>query len=315
MTTAQPSDVTIIGAGAAGLSAGLVLARAQLSVTLIDSGHPRNAPATEMHGFISRDGMPPLEFLAAGRAEVAAYGAHFVSGRATGIERNGDGFAVNVDGARIESRAILVATGLRDELPDLPGVRERWGKSLQHCPYCHGFEVLGTKVVIAAGPIAAGTIHRAGLLRRYSSDLTVITNGIEHSPDDLRVLDRLGARIVEGDIAGFEGPGTELEQVRLVDGSAVDAETAFIAAPQVPIDGLLRELGCDIHPATGFVSVNEFGQTSVDGVWAAGNVVTPNALVITAAGAGSIAATTISGWLLAKDLGLPSPMQHVGPKK
>ena len=295
-------DVIIIGAGAAGLSAGLVLARAQLDVVLVDSGAPRNAPADSMHGFISRDGMPPLDFLAAGRAEVSGYGTTLLSGFATSIERRADLFTVSLDGSTLEARAVLVATGLGDDLPALPGVAERWGKSLQHCPYCHGFEVLGSKVVVAAGPNAAGTIHRAGLLRRYTPDLTVITDGVELDAADRATLDRLGVKVVDGSIVGFEGPGTALEQVRLADGTAIDAETAFIAAPQRPHDQLLRGLGCDIHPTSGFVTVNEFGQTSVDGVWAAGNVVTPNALVITAAGAGAVAATVISGWLLAKDL-------------
>jgi thioredoxin reductase len=132
-------DVVVVGGGAAGLSAALVLARARRTVVVVDAGMSRNAPAAHMHGFLSRDGMPPSDLLAAGRAEVAGYGGCLIEDTVVGLE---PGFQVRLaNGSLLRARRVLVATGLRDELPDLPGVRERWGRDLLHCPYCHGYEV------------------------------------------------------------------------------------------------------------------------------------------------------------------------------
>jgi thioredoxin reductase len=132
-------DVVVVGGGAAGLSAALVLLRARRTVVLVDAGAPRNAPAAHMHGFLSRDGMPPRDLLTVGRAEVASYGGRLIDDTVVGIE---PGFQVRLaNAAHLRARRILVATGLSDELPDIPGVRERWGRDLLHCPYCHGYEV------------------------------------------------------------------------------------------------------------------------------------------------------------------------------
>jgi len=136
---AQIYDVVVVGGGAAGLSAALVLGRARRRVAVVDAGAPRNAPAAHMQGFLSRDGMSPADFLAAGRVEVTGYGVELVEDQVVGIEA---GFIVRLAGGRVlKARRILVATGIRDELPEIPGVRERWGRDLLHCPYCHGWEV------------------------------------------------------------------------------------------------------------------------------------------------------------------------------
>ena len=135
----QPYDVVIVGGGAAGLSAALVLGRARRRVAVIDAGAPRNAPAAHMQGFLSRDGMPPAELLAAGRAEVTGYGVEIIEDMVVGIE---PGFTVRLaNGDTLTARRVLVTTGVSDELPDIPGVQERWGRDLLHCPYCHGWEV------------------------------------------------------------------------------------------------------------------------------------------------------------------------------
>jgi thioredoxin reductase len=136
-------DVVVIGGGAAGLSAALVLSRAGRTVVVVDAGEPRNAPASHMHGYLSRDGMPPADLLRVGRHEVEGYGGHIVAGNVTELLRNGpDAFWVRLDGGqRIASRRLLVTTGLRDVLPDVPGLRDRWARDVLHCPYCHGHEV------------------------------------------------------------------------------------------------------------------------------------------------------------------------------
>ncbi|WP_235531470.1 FAD-dependent oxidoreductase [Phycicoccus sp. Soil748] len=136
-------DVLIVGGGAAGLSAALVLSRARRTVVVVDSGAPRNAPAAHMHGYLSRDGMPPSDLLKTGRAEVTGYGGTIIAGRVDELVRDdGGGFtAVLGDGDQIHARRVLVTTGLRDELPDVPGLRDRWANDVLHCPYCHGWEV------------------------------------------------------------------------------------------------------------------------------------------------------------------------------
>jgi thioredoxin reductase len=132
-------DVVVVGGGAAGLSAALVLGRARRRVVVVDGGAPRNAPAAHMHGFLSRDGMSPADFLVAGRAEAAAYGVEFISGHVISIE---PGFSITLAaGQPLEARRLLIATGATDELPPIPGLKERWGEDFLHCPYCHGWEV------------------------------------------------------------------------------------------------------------------------------------------------------------------------------
>src|SRR4051812_2274907 len=136
-------DVVVIGGGAAGLSGALALARARRRVLVIDAGEPRNAPAGHVHNYLGREGTPPAELLAAGRAEVGGYGGQVSGGRVTGAERTDDaGFRVGLDDGRtVRARRLLVATGLVDQLPDVPGLGDLWGSDVLHCPYCHGWEV------------------------------------------------------------------------------------------------------------------------------------------------------------------------------
>ncbi|MEP7026675.1 MAG: NAD(P)/FAD-dependent oxidoreductase, partial [Actinomycetota bacterium] len=169
---AEAYDVVIAGGGAAGLSGALALARARRSVLVIDAGTPRNAPAAAVHGFLSRDGMSPAELLEAGRAEVRGYGGQIVPGEVVAADRGGTGFTVTTDGGRaVGARRLLVSTGLADELPDVPGLAERWGRDVLHCPYCHGWEVRDQAVgVLASSPLA---VHQALLFRQWTADLTL----------------------------------------------------------------------------------------------------------------------------------------------
>ncbi|NKX51561.1 NAD(P)/FAD-dependent oxidoreductase, partial [Arthrobacter deserti] len=165
------SDVVIIGGGAAGLSAALVLSRARRTVLVVDSGTPRHAPAPHMHGFLTRDGLPPAELLAAGRDEVKGYGGEFLDGAATGLARSGQsGFGVLLsDGRRISARRLLVATGLRDELPDIPGLAARWARDVLHCPYCHGYEVRDRRLGVLGGSPESG--RYAQTVRQWADDV------------------------------------------------------------------------------------------------------------------------------------------------
>jgi thioredoxin reductase len=248
--------------------------------------------------------MPPRDFLAAGRAEVASYGGRFVRAAVTTIAPSADGaFRVTFgDGMIATSRALLMATGLVDELPDIPGVAERWGTLVHHCPYCHGYEVRQQRIAVIGGLQREMSMKQAGLLLRYSDSVTFIANGIELSPHELHRLTAFGVAVVDGTVAQLLGAPGALEAVELSDGRTVECDAAFIAPHQAPHDALLKSLGCEADPDTGLVVADGFGQTSVPGVWAAGNVVTPTAQVITAAGAGSATAIAINGWLLQQDL-------------
>ncbi|MCE7011475.1 NAD(P)/FAD-dependent oxidoreductase [Kibdelosporangium philippinense] len=278
-------DVVVIGAGVAGLNAALVLTRARRSVLVVDSGQPRNAPAAHSHGFLTRDGVPPSELYALGRKEVEGYGGEFIDGEVTAITR---GFTVDLaDGTKLKARRVLVATGLRDELPDIPGLAERWGKDAIACPYCHGYE-------FADRPI--GVLHDANhalLLRQWSSDIVFVTP-TKDIPERLK-LEARGIRIVEGTVSGLLVEDDRLRGVELTDGRCVPTEAVFLRPNFVARDEFLKPLGYD--PAlTGFA-----GKTNVDGIWVAGNVGNMMANLISSAAEGSTAAAMINSDLVQAD--------------
>ena len=294
----QELDVVIIGGGAAGLSAALVLGRARRRVAVIDAGQPRNAPAAHMQGFLSRDGMPPSELLAVGRAEVTGYGVEIVNDRVLHIE---PGFTVTLaSGHTRTARRILLATGVSDELPDIDGVRDRWGKDLLHCPYCHGWEVRDHPLgVLGSIP---GCVQHALLVRQWSDDVVFFAHTYDLSDDERRQLDARGIRIEDGLVAKLVVENDQLRGIALADGRIVERSAVFVRPGNVPHDdGLVAALGCDTNDA-GFVAVDTSGRTSNPGVWAAGNVVDPRAQVITSAGAGSAAAIAINADLVQEDL-------------
>ncbi len=294
-------DVAIIGGGAAGLSAALVLSRALRSVLVVDAGRPRNAPAAHMHGYLSRDGFPPSDLLASGREEVTRYGGILLEGRVTEVLPDGrTGFWALVDsGQRIAARRVLVTTGLRDELPEIPGLRDRWARDVLHCPYCHGHEVRDRQLgVIGDGPAA---VRYAQIVRQWTHDLVYFT-----PPDVLTQAERAGlvARaigVVEGDIEQLVVDDDQLRGVQMADGCVVPRDALFVPPRFVPHSDLLAGVGCDIDDA-GWVTADPTGRTSVPGVWVAGNVVDPRAQVITAAGAGSAAAIALNADLVEDDV-------------
>ena len=292
-------DVVIIGGGAAGLSAALVLGRARRRVAVVDAGAPRNAPAAHMQGFLSRDGMPPADFLAAGRTEIAGYGVELLEDRAFHIE---SGFFVRLaSGTVLTARRIVLATGVSDELPDIPGVPERWGRDLLHCPYCHGWEVRDQPLgVLGSHP---GAVQHAQLVRQWSDDVIFFAHTHDVTEAERAQLEARGILVVDGEVARLVVQGDRLTGVELVDGRVIARAAVFIRPVNVPpADGVVSDLGCDRDDA-GFVTVDATGRTSTPGVWAAGNVVDPRAQVITAAGAGSAAAIAINADLVHDDVG------------
>ncbi len=291
-------DVVVVGGGAAGLSAALVLGRARRRVAVVDGGRPRNAPAAHMHGFLSRDGMPPRDLLAVGRAEVTGYGVQFIDDQVAAIERR---FTVRLaGGSRLSARRVLIATGSRDELPDIPGVHERWGKDLLHCPYCHGWEVRDQPIaVLGTNP---GSIPHALLVRQWSDDVIFFAHTVVPTANESAQMRARGVEVVTGTVTRLVIEADRLSAVELSDGRVIPRTAVFVRPVNAPhADGLLAQLGCDVDDA-GFAIVDAAGQTSTAGVWAAGNVVDPRFQVITSAGAGSAAAIAMNADLVREDV-------------
>ncbi len=295
-------DVVVIGAGAAGLSAALVLSRARRSVVVVDAGQPRNAPAAHMHGYLSRDGITPGDFTAAARDEVIGYGAQIVEGTVTDLVPDGDaGFwALLADGRRIWARRLLVTTGLRDELPDVPGLRERWAKDVLHCPYCHGYEVRDRPLGVIGG--TAGAVRYAQIVRQWTHDLVYFTPpGLLTATERNHLLAR-AIGVVEGTIDQLVIDDTDhLRGVQMHDGCVIPRDALFVPPRFIANSNLLIDLAAAVD-ADGWVTTDPTGRTSVPGVWAAGNVTDPRAQVITAAGAGSAAAIALNADLVEQDV-------------
>ena len=299
METNFDADVVIVGGGAAGLAAGLQLGRSRRSVVVVDAGEPRNAPAAHMHGYLGSDGLPPGELLAAGRKEVEHYGGRIVAGAATAIAPLEDGgFRVTVaDGTELTGRRVLVATGLVDELPDIPGLAGQWGRNVLHCPYCHGWEVRDQAiVVIATNEMSA---HQALLFRQLSDRVTVVVHeGTGPDGDDRRRLFARGVKVLETPVAELLVDGDDLRGVRLTDDRVVDADAVVVAPRFVARAHLLTALGIPTVPAPAgggeAVETDPSGQTAVPGLYAAGNVHDVSHQVLQAAAEGSRVAARIN---------------------
>ncbi|WP_026284441.1 NAD(P)/FAD-dependent oxidoreductase [Salinispora arenicola] len=299
-------DVVVVGGGAAGLNGALMLARSRRLVAVIDSGTPRNAPnALGVHGLLAREGMTPTELLERGRAEVRGYGGHVVNGEVADAAREGDGFTVTlVDGTSVRARRLLVTTGLVDQLPEIPGLQERWGRDVLHCPYCHGWEVRDQAIgVLATGPMS---VHQALLFRQLSGDVTYFTH---HSagPDaeQAEQFAARGIRVVTGAVTAVEVADDRLVGVRLADGTVVRRDALSVAPRLVARAGFLAGLGLRAvdHPSGvgQYVPADPFGRTEVAGVWVAGNVSDLAAQVGAAAAGGAVAAAAINTDLIAEE--------------
>lgn len=297
-------DVVIIGGGAAGLNGALMLARSRRSVAVIDAGEPRNAPADAMHGLLGHDGLAPSELLERGRAEVRGYGGHIVRGEVRSAARDDDGFVVTLtDGRRARARRLLVTTGLVDELPDVAGLRELWGRDVLHCPYCHGWEVRDKAIcVLATSPRA---MHLAQLFRQLSDDVTYLAHAEPPSAEEAEALTARGIGIVDGRVTAVESVAGRLTGVRLEDGSRVACDALVVVPRMIARASFLHDLGLDPVPHTSglgeHIPVDASGRTEVDGVWAAGNVTDLAAQVGSSAAAGAFAAAQINADLATAD--------------
>ncbi|WP_411073306.1 NAD(P)/FAD-dependent oxidoreductase [Streptomyces sp. cmx-4-25] len=304
-------DVVVIGGGAAGLNGALMLARSRRSVAVIDSGTPRNAPAAAMHGFIVLDGTPPPEILERGREQVRQYGGRIVFGEVAAAEPaapSADGdlrFTVTLaDDRTLTARRVLVATGLRDVLPEVPGLAEHWGHGVVHCPYCHGWEVRDEPVgILATGP---ASVHHAWLFRQLTDDLIYFTRGTDLDSDTRARFAARNIRIIETDVEEvIDDDGGALAGVRLTDGTFVGRRVLAVAtrmqARTEGLDGLKLPME-DLPDNMGrrFASAMA-GTTETPGVWVAGNATDLTAQIGASAAAGALAGAHINALLATAD--------------
>lgn len=311
----QHYDVIIIGGGPAGLSAALMLTRARRRVLVVDAHAQRNAKASHMHGFLSRDGMPPMELLEVGRQEVLSYGGVIVTDYAEKAERNAagsdfgsgsgsdfdSGFTVMLaSGCVATARQLLITTGLTDVLPEVPGVAELWAGDVHVCPYCHGWEVRdGALATLATGPMST---HHTLLLRQWTDDLVYFLNGHPLEEADRAKLAARGVVVEERLVSRVVETDGRLTGVELADGTLVPREAVFLVPRFRANSSLLDALGCEADAETGWPVLGPGGRTSVPGVWAAGNVADPSAGVIASAGAATTTAAQINAALVEADV-------------
>jgi thioredoxin reductase len=300
-------DVVVIGGGAAGLAGAVALLRSRRSVLLVDAGDPRNAAAGHVHNFLAQDRATPEELYAAGRSEVQSYGGEITCARVDALERDGDLFRVRAGDRIVTARRVLVATGARDELPDIPGLAARWGTDVLHCPYCHGYEVRDRRIgVLATGPVAA---HQALLFRQLSLRVTFLQHTAPAiTPEEQEELTALGIRVVTGVVTEVTADADGLTGVRLADGGEVSLD-ALVVAPVcharaellAPLGVEPSEIRVDGYLLGTQVIANAVGATAAAGVWAAGNVASIPAQVVSSAAAGFAAAASINSDLVASD--------------
>lgn len=303
MNTDLTHDVAIIGGGSAGLSAAVALARSRRSVVVVDAGEPRNAPAAGVHNVLGREGVSPLELLAAGRREAEHYGAQIRHDHAVAARRRDDGFEVDLAGeGTVRARRLLLATGLTDELPDVPGVREHWGTSVLHCAYCHGWEVRGQRIgILGTSPLS---VHHALLFRQLSEDVTLFLHTMP-DPDEEAwdQLAALGIQVVSGLVGRLRDEDGELRAVVLEDGHEFGVDAVTVAPRFIARAELYEQLGGTLseHPHGAFIETGPMGRTEIPGVWVAGNASDLGAIVAAATAAGVAAAAAINADLVTED--------------
>lgn len=307
-TVERHCDVAVVGGSASGLAAALQLGRQRRSVIVVDAGEPRNAPAAHMHGYLGREGLSPSELAAVGREEVRSYGGEVLGGRVARVVRSDDDrFRVElVGGHSIVARRVLAATGLVDELPDIDGLVERWGRDVIHCPFCHGFEVRDRPIVqIVTHPMG---LHTAGLFRQLTARLTIVLHDdVDVERAEIDALRAAGSQVVHGHVSRIvTDDDGHVAAVELAEGERIEAE-AVVVGPRFRVRAEpFASLGLRTAPHPSglgdFVETDATGATAVPGLYAAGNVTDPSQQVSQAAANGSRVGAMISFGLADDDI-------------
>ncbi|AGZ40060.1 oxidoreductase [Actinoplanes friuliensis DSM 7358] len=296
----------VIGGGPAGMSAAVALGRALRTVLLVDAGTPRNAPADGIHNYLTRDNITPADFRTAGRSEVTHYGGELVDGTVASASSSEGSLTVTLeDGQTFTARRLLVTTGLTDELPSIPGLRERWGHDVIHCPYCHGYEARGQAIgIIGSSPMS---LHQALMWRQWSDNVTLFLHEAPApDPTQAEQLAARGIKVVTDKVTEVVVKNNTLTGVRLEDGTVIDREVLVVAPRFMANAEPLPSLGLTATENDfGSVVVAEpNGKTSVPGVWVAGNVSDQMAQVVSSASAGLLVAAQLNADLIQEDANL-----------
>ena len=271
-------DVIIVGGSWAGLAAAMQLARARRKICVIDSGKPRNRFAPASHGVFGFDGMAPAEIGATVRGQLLAYpSATIHDGAAVDAQRHGDGFSVALaDGQTLTANRLILATGVVDELPPIPGLEERWGKSVLHCPYCDGYEVADHRLGVLA--TMDESLHQAAVLVDWSASIVLFTNGAV-SPDNATLGDlrAKGLLIEDAPVSELVGDVPALRAARLADGREIPLDALFTISRTRMATPLADQLGCGFEegPFGPVISTDDQKQTTVAGIYAAGDAARP----------------------------------------
>jgi thioredoxin reductase len=305
-------DCVIVGGGAAGLSAGLVLGRARRHTLLVDAGEQSNLAAHGIGGLLGHDGRPPAELYAAGRRELASYpSVEYRIGEVIGGARVGDVFGLMLaGGGRERTRQVLLATGMEYRPPPIPGLAALWGASVFHCPFCHGWEVRDLPLAVLARGEKA--VHSSLLLRGWSDDIVLLTDGPADLGDDDRArIAAAGVGIEERPVAEIVSVNGELAAITFVDGDRLERRGLMVATTLHQRSSLAEQLGVELAEPTPLtaepIRVDALCRTSVPGVFAAGDLSAQMPQVAAAIASGSLAAAAVVQSLLADDLGLPVP--------
>ncbi len=287
-------DAIVIGGSFAGLEAATYIARGLRSVCVIDAGEPRNRFAAHSHGYLSRDGSPPAEILDVARLQLLAYpSVELIRGTAKRARPTSDGFTVQMsDGSEISGRRLVLAFGISDQLPEIPGLAERWGKTVNHCPYCHGFELSGQSLgVLYTTDLSE---HQARIIREWGPT-TYFLNGHQLEGPTAAELQSLGITLVSERVAGIAGEGTQIDGIQLEDGRIVPIEALYIGPTYRLNSHIPDQLGCaiDAGPLGPIVRVDELRATTVPRVFAAGDIVRAMHAITLAAADGMMAGTAV----------------------
>lgn len=267
-------DAIIIGGSFAGLSAAMYVARARRSVCIIDSGAPRNRFAESSHGFFSHDGHEPGAMLAVARSQVAAYPTTtFIDGEAISAVQEPDGFSVRLaTGEVLQSARLVLAFGISDELPVIPGLAERWGKTVLHCPYCHGYEFSGRRLgVLNVSPMS---IHQAMLIAEWGPTTLYLNGGADLDLETLAQLRQREVMVEPAPVKALHGNGAQLSAVELLDGRTSDVDALYLSPRTRLNSDIGRQLGCEVDegPSGCVIRTDDVKMTTIPGVYAAGDI-------------------------------------------